>query len=255
MIWDDFGCEIHINALREPMAPQFVGLECEIEAVRDHGGVAENGWVVTTDGSLRNNGYEYISAPVPVITASSLFKDLHGSISLGSQDPFSSRTSIHVHANCANLSSKQVRDAIYLYVLYEEAFFLMCSSERRDNIHCTPLTETYLPSIYNQSLMGMVNRWHKYTALNIKPLQKQGTIEFRHMQGHNDCVLLDEWLGIITNLIAVAKQVPLSGTDFLAEDKMRSNYIAIFGQSRLGNHYETVRTMMNNQIIDLKLAV
>jgi hypothetical protein len=254
MIWDEFACEMHDIALCEITSPQFVGLECEIESVLDHGVANGLGWNITTDGSLRNNGFEYISKPVTIGNAFSLFEKLHGSISLGSNDPFSQRTSIHVHANCANMTLKQVKDTVQLYALYEEAFFLMCSPERRDNIHCTPLTETYLPSIYGQSLGGMVARWHKYTALNIKPISKQGTIEFRHMQGHNDTLLLNEWLVIISNLLSTAKQASLD-TYFLTEDKMRSNFISIFGQSRLGNHYETVRTMMNNQIIDLKLAV
>lgn len=252
MIWDEFGCEIPNEALREPTSTQFVGLECEIESIESHGNAGNMKWHVTNDGSLRNNGFEYISPPVTVPDAQAMFKGLHGSIKVGPH-AFTQRTSIHVHANCANMSQTQVKDAIRLYALYEEAFFLMCSSDRRDNIHCTPLTETYLPSIYSMSLGSMVSRWHKYTALNIKPISKYGTIEFRHMHGHDDPVLLNEWLTIITRLLEVAKKSPLDNS-YLTEEKMRSNFITIFGQSMLGNHYETIRAMMNNQIIDLKLA-
>jgi hypothetical protein len=183
-----------------------------------------------------------------------MFMRLHGSIKTGTNDPFSQRTSIHVHANCANLTAKHTRDIVWLYALFEEGFFLMCKPERRDNIHCTPLTETYLPNIYGQGLSNMVSRWHKYTALNLKPLAKQGTIEFRHMHGHNDDILMGEWLLIIRNLFAAAKEKPLDAT-LLDEANIREYYRKIFGMSRLSDHYDLVRGMMSNQIIDLKLAV
>lgn len=254
MIWDEFGCEIAMDALRDPTAGLFIGMECEIEAIEDHGQAESMGWRVTTDGSLRNNGYEYISSPVSIPKASQMFKGLQGTIKTGTYDPFSQRTSIHVHANCANLKLREVRDTVWLYALFEEAFFLMCSPERRDNIHCTPLTETYLPTIYNCGLSTMVSRWHKYTALNLKPLTKQGTIEFRHMQGHADMFLMDEWLLIIRNLIATAKETPFTA-DLLSDGNIKILFGKIFGMSRLNDQYELVRSMMTNQILDLKLAV
>jgi hypothetical protein len=149
---------------------------------------------------------------------------------------------------------REVRDTVWLYALFEEAFFLMCAPDRRDNIHCTPLTETYLPSIYAGSVANMVSRWHKYTALNLKPLTKQGTIEFRHMHGHADTALLDEWLLIIRNLIATGREANLDHT-MLEEDNIKILFSKIFGMSRLGTEYSLVRSLMNNQILDLKLAV
>lgn len=254
MIWDEFGCSLNLADLRDPKAPLYVGLECEIEAINEHGNADSIGWQITTDGSLRNNGHEYISPPVTIPKASSMFKGLHGSIKTATFEPFTQRTSIHVHANCANMKLKEVRDTVWLYALFEEAFFLMCDPYRRDNIHCTPLTETYLPTIYNSSVANMVSRWHKYTALNLKPLTKQGTIEFRHMHGHSDTALLDEWLLIIRNLISTAREAPLD-SKMLEEDNMKVFFNKIFGMSRLSGEYALVRSMMSNQILDLKLAV
>jgi len=250
MIWDDYG--VAQTMQRDPLAPLFVGLECEIESVSDHGN-AGGVWNVTTDGSLRNNGFEYISPPITVEVARANFRNLHSTIKIG-KDAFTQRTSIHVHANLANLTSEVGRNIVLMYALFEEAFFLMCTGDRRDNIHCTPLTETYLPSMYGTSFHNMVSKWHKYTALNIKPIAKQGTIEFRHMHGHNDSVLLDEWLGIIANLIEVGKATKVDANLF-NEIKLEQVYQQIFGNSRLKDHYVLVRGMMANQILDVKLAV
>jgi len=254
MIYQDYACNLAMKALSDPASPQFVGLECEIERLESHGDAESLGWNVTTDGSLRNNGFEFISKPVPVAKASEMFQGLHGTIKLIGDDPFSQRTSIHVHANCANLTAQVTRNIVLMYALYEEAFFLLCSPERRDNIHCTPLTETYLPTIYSCSLSTMISRWHKYTALNIKPLSTQGTIEFRHMHGHDDTELLDEWLTVISNLITVSKDTQVNA-ELLKEDKMLTTFTRIFGQSRLCDDYALVRSMMTNQIIDVKLVV
>jgi len=256
MIWDEFGCTTPSN-LRMPECAQYVGLECEIEGIRDHGNADDIGWQITNDGSLRNQGFEYISKPITIPKASEMFQRLHGSISFLNPDkidPFSQRTSIHVHANCANLSMQVTRNIVLLYALFEEAFFLMCTPERRDNIHCTPLTETHLPSIYNTTLANMVSKWHKYTALNLKPISKQGTIEFRHMQGHADKALLDEWLTIIANLFLTGKEVSVDA-DMFTEENLFAIYTKIFGQSRLRDQYELVRGLMANQILDVKLAV
>lgn len=253
MIYNDYGCQLLLDHLDDPTSPQYFGIECEIEAVKDHGKADSIGWNVTQDGSLRNNGYEYISSPIILDRASDMFQRLHGSIKLG-KEPFSQRTSIHIHANCANLESNSVRQIVLLYALFEEAFFLMCSPERRDNIHCTPLTETYLPGIYGSSLNNMVSRWHKYTALNLKPLAKYGTLEFRHMQGHNDVELLDEWLNIIGNLISLGKRHQINQESF-DEKNIQLMFMSIFGRSRLKDAYPLVRSMMANQILDVKLGV
>lgn len=254
MIWDQYGIEVQHAQIREAQSPLFIGMECEIESVRDHGKAGDYGFNVTTDGSLRNDGFEYITRAITVPEAIVNFQKLHATLRFGVAPKFSPRTSIHVHANCANLSEDAVRNIVLLYALYEEAFFLMCEADRRDNIHCTPLTETFLPNVYSAGLSTMIAKWHKYTALNLKPLTKQGTIEFRHMQGHNDSMLLAEWLTIIKNLFEVSNRYRVDQNLF-GESRMESVYNQIFGQSRIGGMYKMVRSMMSNQILDLKLAV
>jgi Putative amidoligase enzyme len=168
---------------------------------------------------------------------------------------FSSRTSIHVHVNCSAYDEEAVRRIIWLYALFEEAFFLMVERDRRDNIHCVPLTETHLPAMYRDTMPRLVDRWSKYTALNIKPLSSYGTLEFRHMHGHDDPILLQEWLGSINNLFNVALVNPRIDAKFLQDDNLESVFNKIFGDTRLKHQWVLVRGMMVNQIIDIKLAV
>lgn len=231
-------------------APLFVGLECEIEHIIDHGKVNSNVFNITTDGSLRNNGYEYVSVPLSVKDAVTGFRGLHAALVKG-PECFTHRTSVHVHANCCNLDATEVRSIVLTYALFEEAFFAMVDKSRRNNIHCVALTETYLPSIYQLSLDSMISKWHKYTALNLKPLTEYGTIEFRHMHGTSDLQLMTEWLDIIERLFT------FKYTDVLKlvvdEQSLKIAFTQIFGASRLKDKWDEIRPLMDNAIIDIKL--
>jgi Putative amidoligase enzyme len=247
-------CEIYgLSGYTNPQALLF-GIECEIESIRD---CAPISWQITEDGSLRNNGREFISPPVSLSTAVEGFKTLHESLSVRKrEEKFSDRTSIHVHVNCQNLDEDVVRNIIHMYALYEEFFFSMCSPDRRHNIHCVPLTETHLPSIYRMSLVNMTERWHKYTALNIKPLAKYGTLEFRHMQGHEDGTLFEEWLQILNNLFQLASSKEgLISKDTISNTNLDLWFDTLFGKSRVANLKPLMREMTYNQRLDIKLML
>lgn len=249
-IYNDFGLSLY-DKYKDKNGPLLIGTECEIESILDHSKVDGDIYNTTTDGSLRNNGYEYVSIPLEVDSSIKAFKDLHAVLKVG-PDAYTERTSIHVHANCANLEAVQVRSIIYLYALYEEAFFSMVDKSRRGNIHCVALTETYLPSLYKASLSLMFNKWHKYTALNIRPLNKYGTIEFRHMHGHGDTALYTEWVLAIENLFKIGKTLDVS-TANLTEEFLYETFRELFGHTRIAAKWADIRSRMDNQIIDIKL--
>ena len=234
---------------------QYVGLECEIEDVRNWKNTFPDGtFAITEDGSLRNSGREFISIPLSLDDALSGFTKLHASLVCG-EKKFTERTSIHVHADCTNLSLQECRNVVLQYALFEEFFFQMVDPSRRHNIHCVPLTETYLPSIYSGTLVNMYSKWHKYTALNIKPLGKFGTIEFRHMEGHDNPERLQEWLKTIRNLIAVGRAVNVNRALFTKASKT-ALFQEIFKDSPTVLKKEALLDELTfNSSIDLKLAI
>ena len=130
----------------------------------------------------------------------------------------------------------------------------MVEPSRRDNIHCVPLTDTYLPSLYASELVQLHNRWHKYTALNIKPLNTLGTIEFRHMQGHDDLNLLRQWLTIIDNLLSLADKVQVIKREHLDWSTLEQWFDHIFSGSNVFSLKSELRQLCRNQLIDLKLS-
>lgn len=248
-----FGVEGYVQAPQ-----QLFGIECEVESVNQ-----ENSWAFlndrgigsTEDNSLRNNGREFLIGPATAAEALVSFNHLH---SKGhwyrDSEKFSARTSIHVHANCQGRDEKEVRTAILLYALFEEFFFRMVDNSRRDNIHCVPLTDTYLPSLYGSDLPSLHSRWHKYTALNIKPLANLGTIEFRHMQGHDNLNLLRQWLTIIENLLTLADNVRTIKKEHLTYTTLEQWFDHIFTGSDVYSLKSQLRQDCRNQLIDLKLS-
>lgn len=232
----------------------FAGIECEIESVKPDQSFPN--FTATHDGSLRNDGIEFISNPLPRETLLAAFRNLHTTIEYyESEDAFSPRTSTHVHINCRSLSETQARDLILFYALFEEFFFTLVDKDRRANIHCVPLTETFLPQIYKYDLRKYINNWHKYTALNILPLTKFGTIEFRHLQGTSDSVLLDEWVTTLENLWKLCQRDTITADSLANPDQVKSWWREVFGHvPRIMALEPALPNMIQNSLLDVKFA-
>lgn len=230
------------------------GIECEIESVEPD--QSFDNFMSTHDGSLRNDGMEFISAPLDKLTLLDSFKNLHAKIELFDPEvAFSSRTSTHVHINCRTLTQDQTRQLVLFYALFEDFFFAIVNQDRRNNIHCVPLTETFLPQIYRYDLTRYVKNWHKYTALNVLPLLKQGSIEFRHLQGTNDAQLLSEWLTTLDNLWQICQREELTAETLVDNAKLKQYWKTLFGHSpRVMALEPAFNNVIQNSLLDVKFA-
>lgn len=251
-IYEYFGSKDGYRNVKEFVA----GLECEIEAVQN----GENNFgmfLCTKDGSLRNSGYEYVSAaPQTLEKLVQEFKSLHDYLDLDmNNDPFSVRTSTHVHVNCQGLEVEAVKNIVLLYALFEEFFFAMVKPVRRNNIHCVPLTETHLPSNYGKPLETMFSRWHKYTALNIKRLQDLGTLEFRHLHGTNDVEELTRWLSVLKNLWELGQKVVIDEAALQDVETIRGWFDTIFSPApKILSLRPAMFSIISDSLIDVKFS-
>ena len=55
--------------------------------------------------------------------------------------------------------------------------------------------------------MNNIYNWNKYTALNLKPLNQHGTIEFRHLYGTWDKKVIITWTNLISCIKKYAKSI------------------------------------------------
>jgi hypothetical protein len=178
-----------------------IGIEVEVENhqwERQPKGL----WVVKGDGSLRNNGAEWITNPVAARWAPQALEDLLGGTCLTKDCCFSPRTSIHVHYNVQQMSTAQVTDVVLLYTALEPLFYKFTGRGRIKNIYCVPLMDTTLITGMNyNNLSNTIESWSKYTGLNLLPIRELGTIEARHMHGTFDHKKVVTWIRMWIKLI------------------------------------------------------
>ena len=203
IIRDIYGIGDTYLRLRKVNLPNvfIAGAELEIEGVRDWSKAwcADNGVNIENDGSLRNGGKEFLLPPSKLKQLSTLFEEFHGRLEIRGE-AFSARTSTHVHVNCLYCTEEQVRDLLYLYAIFEPLAFAYVGEDRRENIHCMPLWSTNMPNHYALATRFIHQKWHKYTALNLLPLNELGTVEFRHLYGTKDVNVFTTWLEFLETL-------------------------------------------------------
>ena len=253
----------NIFSVSSPVSnPHFTaGIECEIEDLSSICASISCGgyWKIEEDGSLRNEGREFISPPSSKSCVVEEFTALHSLLMYKSEDKkarFHPRTSTHVHVNCLFLEEEQVKTIIMWYALFEPVFFLLVSPVRRNNIHCVGLDQTILSENYKRPLKTLHKCWSKYTALNILPLSKYGTLEFRHLQGTDDSILLENWLTVLENLWNLGRTTPLTKDSVKNEGAIMEVYEKIFKDCPEAMKLSpVVPSLISNSLIDIKLSL
>lgn len=229
-----------------------VGIEVEVEKV----GNAEFPslrpvWNIVADGSLRNKGLEFVSYPI---------RGEHVHLSLihlkrilekyAPNFEFTERTSIHVHVNARMMTIEQLFVFLLVYLTVERSLFRFVENAgfvRDKNIFCAPIqdSQTYLNLAhtfelwtlgkYEQFYNNLTTHWKKYTGMNMLPIRKKGTIEFRHMGGTLDIKLLMDWINLILSIKKYAIKTPAEKVfNYIKELNTNSNYNAfaleVFGK-------------------------
>jgi hypothetical protein len=161
-------------------------------------------WSRVPDHSLRNNGLEFVSSimqgPAVLRNVEALFKSLPPEID------FNERAGIHVHVNCRGMTVGQIQTALVMYYLIEDTFFSLVAEHRRDSNFCVSMADCKNLCEYLTFCDTKEVELAKYAALNIIPLTKFGTIEFRHMDSNNDIPRIMAFVKLIDLLIVWAKQ-------------------------------------------------
>jgi len=259
-IYEDFGIELANEDCAE--ADYFIcGTEYEIEDVhvvkikKFDIGTDNPYWFgdlgAIKDGSLRNNGIEFVTRPVPFKRALELFDELHGALELG-PEPYTARTSTHVHVNVASMSKEQLKLFVLLYALFEPVFFAYAGPARKHNIHCVPLSFTLLPKHYPGKIEYLIDAWSKYTAFNLKPVRTIGTVEFRHLFGTGDKQVYQQWLQMIRDLWTFSFNMPLNWLQkqLIAGATPQSMLSQVIPSASLSNY----TLDFTDSLIDVKLA-
>lgn len=194
------GAEINLPKID---SERLVGIEVEVEnfRVKEGEGTLDRVWTSKNDGSLRNEGLELVTSPIPANQAPfALYNLLEQTLS--KDCCFSPRTSIHVHVNVQEEEEAQVKNLILWYALFEPLFYRFTGRGRQKNIYCVPLMDTdLLRGFLSSDLNQILGKWSKYSGLNLLPLAGFGTVEWRHMHGTFSYEKTSLWIRMIVKLV------------------------------------------------------
>lgn len=164
-----------------------VGVEVELEDLPSTSFSSEF-WRVTHDGSLRNNGVEFVMDGC--FGGADLF---HAAVALDtyltSRHPDGNwRCSTHVHMDVRSFNTHQLKNLILINTVYEKLLFRISGFHRYTNNFCASMgymqnQMELLAGIWHAEdsifFDVLMSSWDKYSAFNLLPIQRFGSVEFR----------------------------------------------------------------------------
>jgi hypothetical protein len=190
-----------------------VGIEIEIEGIRLPGHVAKY-WHVEGDGSLRGDGFEYVSQPLPVDQVQTALVHLWETFKANrsSLKP-SDRCGVHIHLNMQTWTFQQTMTFICLYLVLEDLLVRWCGEDREGNLFC--LRGKDAEYIYDILIQGQqrgtfrglhgLNGDMRYSSINLNSLRKFGTLEFRALRTPKDYKTIQLWAEMLLKIREASK--------------------------------------------------
>jgi len=197
------------------------GVELEAEnataltrQLRRAGCEASKYWNCVADGSLRDNGAEFVlSHPSALGVVTEALRSIYSADSW-EEVRTSIRTSTHIHVNAGYWSAQRLYNFMELCVLLEPLLMQYVGRAREENVYCVPMYRA--EDLAWSKLLGMpmdpdkygsverASRFreamkvsNKYSAINVQTLGKFGTIEFRMAPLYADVNDAANWLRIV----------------------------------------------------------
>lgn len=190
-----------------------IGLELELESSKAQPLAwvdKQSMWTVHNDGSLRQNGVEYVFAnPLwggDIDAALQLFEDS----TKGTAFVDTGYGSTHVHYNVGNLYTTEVMSIVVGWSILEDAFLTVCKPSRDGNNFAqrfnvlnnlvTTLSSSYGANKRIDRLFANVSQdYWKYANLNLATIRTFGTLEFRPYHSTWDTKEIRAWIDRIIN--------------------------------------------------------
>lgn len=218
--------------------PGLARLGFELELERHEGQWADvDGWDMTDDGSLRGNRIEYIfNGPAGGAVAEARIKAMAEYLAAEPVKP-TFRCSTHVHMDMQLADWNVYEKTVLAYMVFEDSFFDQVEPERRHSNFCIPfMNNDWFASYFGRNVIGQrdehhkfhfVQRWSKYSALNLNVTAVHGSIEFR---GGHALTTEDEMMSQALRMLSVRQMAEsykdLTHLDFV--NKIHEGGIAEF---------------------------
>ena len=196
-----------------------IGIELEIENVSAPFRIKMEResiyWKYHEDGSLKVAGAEYVTIPVSGQNIDYAIYEM-ATLSKGYDNfSYSVRTSTHVHVNVSFMNWDELGSFVFLSAYLEPLLYTLCEPDRAGNPYCYPIG-----SISPTEAFAITEEM-KYCGINLAPIRKQMTVEFRQLHGTKDWRLLRRWVQILCKIYYFAKTTPSKEVQLSLRDVIR----------------------------------
>lgn len=224
------------------LSDQFIGVEIELEGCDPNYGYPDKFfkyWSKHADHSLRNRGNKVAIEYVfngglhgkQVVDALNIFESEMNKM----QPTVSWRCGLHVHMDVSAMTVDELLKFIFIYMMYEKAIFKYVGQKREESPFCVPLTSNSLS--YDRlvryieylndgkpaaTFQMFFNEWHKYNAMNLAPIVRFGTVEFRQACADYKAENILNWINILLSIKASVNHIKLN--DFREFHKIISQF-------------------------------
>lgn len=189
------------------MSNRFYGIEIELEQIR-LASVPPSLWTYEGDGSLRNRGMEFKSIePLPIATAKDSLIMLDDFFERHGMEPEANdRCSVHIHMDVRDMSNNQIYNMLCNYSLIEPMFFAHVAEHRADShfcvpyYHCRDTARAIMNAIKDHEPNEVSMQGRKYMALNVLPMYRFGSVEWRHFPAVLPVKRVIPWLDLIDTI-------------------------------------------------------
>ncbi len=191
-----------------------LGIEVEVEAENDVFYELDKYWKTVQDNSLRGYSAEFVlKQPYLRKTAIEAIKYLKKSLDERNVVlKFTHRTSVHVHVNVQHLEHGQLCCLIYLSYLLDRFFAKIGGREISGNRFALRISDAERQVFVFKQMCEKGNYYipdegdGKYSVVNLAPVNRYGSVEYRSMRGTLDVELLEDWINILTNVFKFSTQ-------------------------------------------------
>lgn len=197
------------------------------------------GWHVHAEGSIRGSEYA-TSVPHNLDGIRDRINNLNEVFRMhGTRINLTHRGSTHIHFNVQREQLIHILGLMILFTIVEPVFLRLCGNERDGNLFCLPSYDTGDIHLHFERLLTHIcnpRETHfpprgKYSSMNINPIPRQGSVEFRTFPSSNDPEKVIQWCTWIENMMTMVKrQHDLSFRDIQMEFKHRPETVnLLFG--------------------------
>lgn len=235
---------------------RFVGVEVEAEGVSIIPPPAVRGWRASRhEGSLRNNGIEYVLAgPKRGKPLSMALAALNRELDKVDGIDYTIRTSVHVHLDFREYQPDDVARFVVAYAIVERLLMNYVGVARANNNFCLP---TYDCKDFNRWVLRLlsdgslpVNDTHRYLGLNLVALKTFGSVEIRWHGGTHDKNAIRRWINILFKVLAFSETLTSAAKLSDLVDNVSAQPAHLVAEDMLGEYYGIVTAGLTDEEVD-----